>query len=93
MATEAPLQHIAHVGGPTNHFLTHPDKDHPGLRWWSRTLNGLTKQGHSHDELARQILAMQFHGYHSQSWRPIPHTLPSQSFAFYWCAAPSPVTR
>ncbi|MGV9352592.1 hypothetical protein [Streptomyces misionensis] len=26
---------------------------------------------------------MQLHGYHSQSWRPIPYTLPSQSFAFY----------
>ncbi|WP_372346631.1 hypothetical protein [Streptomyces sp. KL116D] len=26
---------------------------------------------------------MQFHGYHSQSWRPIPYTLPSQSFAFH----------
>ncbi|MGW6580013.1 hypothetical protein ACWF76_11560 [Streptomyces globisporus] len=43
----------------------------------------MTKQGHSHDELARQILAVQFHGYHSQSWRPIPYTLPSQPFAFY----------
>jgi hypothetical protein len=26
---------------------------------------------------------VRFHGYHSQWWRPIPHTLPSQSFAFY----------
>jgi len=81
--TERTLQHIANAGGTPNHFLTHPDKDHPGLRWWSRTLNGLTKQGHSHDELARLILAVQFHGYHSQSWRPIPYTLPSQPFAFY----------
>ncbi|WP_242442173.1 hypothetical protein [Streptomyces sp. CB02460] len=26
---------------------------------------------------------MQFHGYDSQSWRPIPYTLPSQPFAFH----------
>ncbi|MFF5403843.1 hypothetical protein ACFY8K_03775 [Streptomyces misionensis] len=42
-ATERTLQHIANAGGTPNHFLTHPDKDHPGLRWWSGTLNGLTK--------------------------------------------------
>ncbi|MCK1820391.1 hypothetical protein MTQ10_12385 [Streptomyces sp. XM83C] len=81
--TERTLQHIASAGGTPNHFLTHADKDHPGLRWWSRTVNGLTRQGYSHDELARKILAVQFHGYHSRSWRPILYTLPSQSFAFH----------
>ncbi|MFE0474894.1 hypothetical protein ACFW2V_25130 [Streptomyces sp. NPDC058947] len=81
--TERTLHHIASAGGTPNHFLTHAHKDHPGLRWWSRTLNGLTAQGYSHDELARQILAVQFHGYHSRSWRPIPYTLPSQFFAFH----------
>jgi hypothetical protein len=32
--------------------------------------------------LARSMLAIEFHGYHSQSFEPIPITLPSQWFGF-----------
>ncbi|MYW70181.1 hypothetical protein GTY65_39935 [Streptomyces sp. SID8379] len=81
--TERTLQNIANAGGTPNHFLTDADKEHPGRLWWSRILNDLTKQGYSVDELSRKLLAVQFHGYHSRAWRPIPYTLPSQSFAFH----------
>ncbi|WP_329127417.1 hypothetical protein [Streptomyces sp. NBC_01465] len=80
--TPRTLHNIATDGGTPNHFLSGAEPDHPGSLWWRRTLRGLTTLGHSYEELSRTVLALQFHGYHSPEWRPIPFTLPSQSFTF-----------
>lgn len=74
------LESIAAEGGAPNHFLTSAEAEHPGSRWWRSKLRGLTSLGYSYGELAVRVLAVQFHGYHSPEWRPIPFTLPSQAF-------------
>ena len=65
---------------------------HPGLnpefaetsggRWWRRCFRALIDKGHTADSLARDVLAVEFHGYRSLNWQPIPYTLPSQHFGF-----------
>jgi hypothetical protein len=35
------------------------------------------------ERLARKILSVEFHGYHSPQWRPIGFTLPSQHYSFW----------
>ena len=51
-------------------------------RWWRRCFGALIDRGHEPDELARKVLAVEFHGYRSLDRQPIPFTLPSQHFGF-----------
>jgi hypothetical protein len=48
-------------------------------RCWHRVVEG---SGLSFDELATRVLSVEFHGYHSQDWAPLPVTLPSQWYGF-----------
>jgi hypothetical protein len=60
----------------------HPSvKRSPGGRWWRRCLNQVL--GHrSVEQTSRGIVAIEFHGYHSTNWTPVPVTLPSQWYGF-----------
>lgn len=80
--TERSLAGTASPGGAPHHFLAEDMRDTPGGMWWRRTLRGLLELGHSYDLLARRVLAVQFHGYHSAAWQPLPITLPSQPYGF-----------
>ncbi len=57
-------------------------QDTPAARWLKRLFRALFNEGHSPEDLARQVLLVEFHGYHAKSWRPFPITLPSQSWGF-----------
>ncbi|MFF3075264.1 hypothetical protein [Kitasatospora sp. NPDC057936] len=80
--TERSLANAASPAGTPHHFLTHDAGGHPGSTWWRRKLKDLLSLGHSYDELAHRVLAVQLHGYHSRRWRRLPKALPSQPFAF-----------
>lgn len=49
--------------------------------WWRRCLGSVLDLGHSPESVARQVLSVEFRGYHSEKWRLFP-TLPSQHFGF-----------
>jgi hypothetical protein len=54
-----------------------------GGRWWRKTMRTVMEAASLRpDDLARRVLAVEFHGYHSQDWATLPVTLPSQWFAF-----------
>jgi hypothetical protein len=76
------LAEIAKDGGAPLRWLEEDVKNTPGGEWWRRCLGGLVKEGFSYAELADRILNVEFHGYHSQKWAPLPVTLPSQWFGF-----------
>ena len=50
--------------------------------WWRRCVRQLVLAGQPLEHLARSVLSVEFHGYHSPSFAPIPITLPSQWFGF-----------
>jgi len=76
------LAEVAKDGGGPFRWLADDVKDLPGGRWWRRCLSGLVKERLSFAELADLILAVEFHGYHTSKWAPLPITLPSQWFGF-----------
>jgi hypothetical protein len=43
----------------------------------------IEEHGHEPEELARQVLNVEFHGYHSKNWQSLPVTLPSQHYSFW----------
>lgn len=49
--------------------------------WWRRCFASIFDLGHVPEEVARRVLSVEFHGYHSERWRLFP-TLPSQHFGF-----------
>ena len=65
-----------------HYALTEAFAGAPVGRWWRRRVNQLVLAGPPLGHLARSMLAIEFHGYHSQSFEPIPITLPSQWFGF-----------
>jgi hypothetical protein len=38
--------------------------------------------GYHPEDLARRVLSVEFHGYHSRAWKLLPVTLPSQPYTF-----------
>jgi hypothetical protein len=59
-------------------------KQTPAGRWCrERCFKALINRSHAPEDLARKILSVEFHGYHSQQWRPIGFTLPSQHYGFW----------
>jgi len=56
--------------------------DTPAGCWWRPRLRQLAEHCGSEEELARRILIVEFHGYHSKNWRPVGVTLPTQAFGF-----------
>lgn len=72
------------VDDPSGHIhlgLSSGFKD--DLPWWTTHLQAVIERVDDLDALARKVLAVEFHGYHAQSWKPIPVTLPSQQFGFW----------
>ncbi len=63
-------------------YLTEKFADTAGGRWWRKSLRQLERSGASFEGMARRILAIEFHGYHSRKWTSLPITLPSQSYGF-----------
>jgi hypothetical protein len=74
------LAEIAGEGGAPLRWLADDVRGTPGGTWWRTTLGALNKYGYG--ELARCVLDVEFHGYHSARWRALPVTLPSQWFGF-----------
>ena len=59
-------------------------KQTPAGRWCrERCFKALINHSHAPEDLARKILSVEFHGYHSPQWRPIAFTLPSQHYGFW----------
>jgi len=80
--TERALNAARASGGADFRWLADDLRHTPGGRWWRRCLHGLTSQSCSFTDLSRLVLAVEFHGYHSRSWAPLPFTVPSQRFSF-----------
>jgi hypothetical protein len=76
------LAEIARVDGAPLRWLADDVCGTPGGTWWRKTLGALNTVGYRFDELARCVLDVEFHGYHSARWRALPVTLPSQWFGF-----------
>lgn len=52
--------------------------------WWAKCFKSLLKgTGKPPSWLAQRVMAVEFHGYHSERWRAIPVTLPSQRYSFW----------
>ncbi|MCZ7414019.1 hypothetical protein [Streptomyces sp. WMMC897] len=82
--TERALANAASTDGMPMHYLDPALglETTPGGRWWRRTLGGLRSLGYTYGQLAARVLAVQFHGYHAEAWKPLPITLPSQRHGF-----------
>jgi hypothetical protein len=76
------LAEIAGEGGAPLRWVADDVRGTPGGKWWRKTLGALNKAGYGFDELARCVLDVEFHGYHSARWHAFPVTLPSQRFGF-----------
>jgi hypothetical protein len=68
-------------GGQPFFWLADDLQDTPGGRWWRRCLSGVLEVCPA-GVLASQVLAVEFHGYHSRNWQALPVTLLSQQFGF-----------
>lgn len=69
------------IGSPVR-FLDDAVAETPGGVWWRKLLRGWWREGHEYGDLARQLLLVQFRGYHSQKWYPCRDVLPSQLYSF-----------
>ena len=70
-------------GGEPNYLLDQRFGDASGARWWRRrALARLLVDGVEEEALRNRVLVVEFHGYHSRSWMPLPVTLPSQWYGF-----------
>lgn len=70
---------------PAGHLVTgllDEFKGTPASLWWRPRLRQLALQCGSYEELARKLLVVEFHGYHSTNWHSLGITLPSQLFGF-----------
>jgi hypothetical protein len=68
--------------GQVHYALTAEFASAPVGEWWRRSVHWLVLAGQPLEHLARSVLSVEFHGYHSRSFEPIPITLPSQWFGF-----------
>jgi hypothetical protein len=63
-------------------FYLDPDlADAPGARWWRQSLRPLIERFGA-DQVASHVVCLEFHAYHSDAYKPLPVTLPSQWFVF-----------
>jgi hypothetical protein len=53
-----------------------------GARWWRQRLRRLAQTAGGYEALAESCLCLEFVGYHSQRFTPLPGLLPSQEFTF-----------
>lgn len=71
---------------PADHiqpYLTDAFADTAGGQWGRRCLRQVVaRSGIGYEDLARRVLSVEFHGYHSEKWAPLPVTLPSQWYGF-----------
>jgi hypothetical protein len=68
--------------GQVHYALTPEFASTPVGEWWRRCFRWIVLAGQPLEHLARSVLSVEFHGYHSRSFAPIPITLPSQWFGF-----------
>jgi hypothetical protein len=63
-------------------FYLDPDLANvPGARWWRQSLRRLIERFGA-EQVANQVVCLEFHAYHSGTYKPLPVTLPSQWFVF-----------
>jgi hypothetical protein len=53
-----------------------------GYRWWAQKLKPLLSDGVSQNQLAQNIMCIEYFGYHSVNYKQLKHTLPSQQYTF-----------
>jgi hypothetical protein len=69
---------------PTRFPLFYLDPDLagiPGASWWQRSLRPLIERFGA-EQVANQVVCLEFHGYHSATYKALPVMLPSQWFVF-----------
>jgi hypothetical protein len=70
---------------PTEHVhfdLLDAFRDTAAGRWWRRCWAAADRAGVPFERIARGLLSVEFHGYFSTNWAPLPVTLPSQWYSF-----------
>lgn len=89
---QAARRNLAHAADPPMFLLDPRFAATPGGRWWRGTINRLSRavmeclgcsEGDARHHVAQRLLVVEFHGYHSNRFRPIPVTLPSQQYGFH----------
>jgi len=68
--------------GQVHYALTPEFASTPVGEWWRRCFRWIVLAGQPLEHLARSVLSVEFHGYHSRSFASMPITLPSQWFGF-----------
>jgi hypothetical protein len=69
--------------GHTHPYLTEAFAETAGGKWSRRCMRAVVaRSGLGYEDLARRVLSVEFHGYHSQDWAALPVTLPSQWYGF-----------
>lgn len=80
---EALRANLAHRASRFPHVYLDPRwRLTPGGRWSRRRLRRVIDAVGDAKRVARRLAVVEFHGYHSQGFRPIPVTLPSQHYGF-----------
>jgi hypothetical protein len=69
--------------GHIHPYLTEAFAGTAGGEWSRRCMRAVVaRSGIGYEDLARRLLSVEFHGYHSQDWAALPVTLPSQWYGF-----------
>jgi len=76
-------QLTASPGRATHTYLLPEFEGTPGGKWWRSALRYLADDGINDATLAKSVLAIEFHGYHSTGYSTMPVTLPSQHYGFW----------
>jgi hypothetical protein len=79
--TAANQEALTTLGGTPVYSLDDRAARFPGGIWWREATRGLLAPGRTYSDLARKILVVQYHGYHSGRPSLPPEPMPSQDFA------------
>jgi hypothetical protein len=76
-------ENLGHQRRTYQHWYLDPSLPRsPGSEWWTKRLREVIEAVGDPALVARRVAAVEFHGYHSQQFRQIPVTLPSQYYSF-----------
>ena len=77
------LRNLRHEDVDSLRFRIHsPEKPELESNWFQPRVRSLVKQT-SVERVASGVFFLNFHGYHSKSWYPIPFTFATQHYSFY----------
>ncbi len=73
---------LTHSASPGLYYLSDELDFTVGYNWWRRILRPLLDDGVPQRTLAERSMAIQYLGYHSPTYKPLPKRLPSQEYGF-----------